>query len=226
MLLVFALGQDFFPSVDAGQMRLHVRGRAGLRVEETARLCDQVEAYLRTQIPKEELVTILDNIGLPNSGINLSYSNSGVIGTSDAEILVGLNQEHHHPTAGYIRKLRKELPRQFPGVEFFFQPADIVSQILNFGLPAPIDIQLIGADMTEQLRHRAANCEPHSRDSRHRRRPCAAAARSADAAPGYRAQSGDASGHERARRGAERAGFAERQLPDCAKFLAESRPTA
>ncbi|MFZ0312758.1 MAG: efflux RND transporter permease subunit [Candidatus Korobacteraceae bacterium] len=148
MGLVFFLGEDFFPSVDAGQMRLHVRGRAGLRVEETARLCDQVEAYLRQQIPKDELVTVLDNIGLPNSGINLSYSNSGVIGTSDAEILLGLNQEHHHPTADYIRKLRAGLPRQFPGVEFFFQPADIVSQILNFGLPAPIDIQLIGANVT------------------------------------------------------------------------------
>jgi len=147
LTLVFFLGEDFFPSVDAGQMRLHVRGRAGLRVEETARLCDEVEAYLRQQIPKDELVTILDNIGLPNSGINLSYSNSGVIGTSDAEILVGLNQEHHHPTADYIRKLREGLPRAFPGVEFFFQPADIVSQILNFGLPAPIDIQLIGPDM-------------------------------------------------------------------------------
>ncbi len=147
MTLVFFLGEDFFPSVDAGQMRLHVRGRAGLRVEETARLCDEVEDYLRQQIPKDELVTVLDNIGLPNSGINLSYSNSGVIGTSDAEILIALNQEHHHPTADYIRKLRAGLPRQFPGVEFFFQPADIVSQILNFGLPAPIDIQLIGPDV-------------------------------------------------------------------------------
>jgi len=147
LLLVFFLGEDFFPNVDAGQMRLHVRARAGLRVEETARLCDEIETYLRTQIPKDELVTILDNIGLPNSGINLSYSNSGVIGTSDAEILVGLNQEHHHPTAGYIRTLRQNLPRKFPGVEFFFQPADIVTQILNFGLPAPIDIQLIGPDM-------------------------------------------------------------------------------
>jgi multidrug efflux pump subunit AcrB len=147
LLLVFFLGEDFFPSVDAGQMRLHVRGRAGMRVEETARLCDEVEQYLRQQIPKDELVTILDNIGLPNSGINLSYSNSGVIGTSDAEILVGLNQERHRPTADYVRKLREGLPRQFPGVEFFFQPADIVTQILNFGLPAPIDIQLVGPDM-------------------------------------------------------------------------------
>ena len=147
MGLVFFLGEDFFPSVDAGLMRLHLRARAGLRVEETARLTDEVEKYLRQQIPKDELVTILDNIGLPNSGINLSYSNSGVIGTSDAEILVGLNAEHHHPTAGYVRKLREELPGRFPGVEFFFQPADIVTQILNFGLPAPIDIQVTGADM-------------------------------------------------------------------------------
>ena len=147
MVLVFFLGQDFFPTVDAGLMRLHVRARSGLRVEETARLCDQIEQYLRQQIPKDELNTILDNIGLPYSGINLSYSNSGVIGTSDAEILVGLNSEHHHPTENYIRKLRQELPGRFPGVEFFFQPADIVTQILNFGLPAPIDIQLTGPDM-------------------------------------------------------------------------------
>ncbi len=145
MGLVFFLGQDFFPNVDAGLMRLHVRARAGLRVEETARLCDEIEGYLRQQIPKDELNTILDNIGLPYSGINLSYANSGVIGTSDAEILVGLNQ-NHRPTADYIRRLREGLPRQFPGVEFYFQPADIVSQILNFGLPAPIDIQLTGYD--------------------------------------------------------------------------------
>jgi CzcA family heavy metal efflux pump len=144
---IFVLGEDFFPSVDAGLMRLHVRGRAGLRVEETARLVDEVEAYLRQVVPKDELVNILDNIGLPYSGINTSYSNSGVIGTSDAEILVGLNEEHHHPTADYVKRLRVELPRRFPGVEFFFQPADIVTQILNFGLPAPIDIQVVGADL-------------------------------------------------------------------------------
>ena len=147
--MVFYLGEDFFPSVDAGLMRLHVRARAGLRVEETARLCDEIEQYLRQQIPKNELITILDNIGLPYSGINLSYSNSGVVGTSDAEILVGLKAGHHDPTDAYIRKLREELPRQFPGVEFYFQPADIVTQILNFGLPAPIDIQLAGADMQQ-----------------------------------------------------------------------------
>jgi CzcA family heavy metal efflux pump len=145
--LVFELGQDFFPQVDAGLIRLHFRARPGLRVEETARLCDEVEQELRSKIPKAELQTMLDNIGVPYSGINLSYSSSGVIGTSDAEILIALNPEHHHPTAGYIRALRRELPVRFPGVEFFFQPADIVSQILNFGLPAPVDIQIMGADM-------------------------------------------------------------------------------
>jgi CzcA family heavy metal efflux pump len=143
----FFLGEDFFPSVDAGQMRLHVRARAGLRVEETARLCDEIEAYLKEQIPKEEFVNVLDNIGIPNSGLNLSYSNSGVIGTSDAEILIGLNTEKHRPTSEYVELFRRELPKRFPGVEFFFQPADIVTQILNFGLPAPIDIQVIGSDM-------------------------------------------------------------------------------
>jgi CzcA family heavy metal efflux pump len=145
--LVFFLGQDFFPQVDAGLIRLHLRARSGLRVEETARLCDEVEEVLREEIPKQELQTMLDNIGVPYSGLNLSYSSSGVIGTSDAEILISLNPEHHHPTARYVRRLRRELPARFPGVEFFFQPADIVSQILNFGLPAPVDIQIVGADL-------------------------------------------------------------------------------
>jgi CzcA family heavy metal efflux pump len=145
--LFFFLGQDFFPQVDAGLLRLHVRARPGLRVEETARLCDEIEAVLREEIPKGQLQTILDNIGLPNSGINQSYSSNGTIGTSDAEILIALDPEHHLPTAGLTRHLRELLPRRFPGTEFFFQPADIVTQILNFGLPAPIDVQIIGADM-------------------------------------------------------------------------------
>jgi len=143
---VFFLGEDFFPSVDAGLIRLHLRARAGLRVEETARLCALVEQFLHQDLRKGEIANMLDNIGLPNSSINLSYSNSGVIGTSDAEILVGLNA-NHRPTEEIVEQLRQQLPRQFPGVEFFFQPADIVTQILNFGLPAPIDIQVMGADM-------------------------------------------------------------------------------
>ncbi len=141
--LVFFLGRDFFPQVDAGEMRLHVRARPGLRIEETARLVDLVEQEIRREVPDRDLGAVLDNIGLPYSGINTSYSNSGTIGTSDAEILVNL-KEGHRPTEEYIHKLRHNLSRAFPGVEFFFQPADIVSQILNFGLPAPVDVQLIG----------------------------------------------------------------------------------
>jgi len=157
--LVFFLGQDFFPDVDAGTFRMHVRGRAGLRIEETARLCDQIENTLRQEIPKEELVTILDNIGLAYSSINNSYSTSGTIGTSDAEILVSLNQDKHRPTAEYVKHLREELPGLYPGVEFFFQPADIVSQILNFGLPSPIDIQIIGKNQAQnyELAQQLAN---------------------------------------------------------------------
>jgi CzcA family heavy metal efflux pump len=145
--LYLFLGQDFFPQVDAGLLRLHVRARPGLRVEETARLCDQIESSLRQEVPNGQLQTILDNIGLPNSGINQSYSSNGTIGTSDAEILIALDPEHHPPTAGLMRHLREVLPQRFPGVEFFFQPADIVTQILNFGLPAPIDVQVVGTDM-------------------------------------------------------------------------------
>jgi CzcA family heavy metal efflux pump len=145
--LFMFLGQDFFPQVDAGLLRLHVRARPGLRVEETARLCDEIEAALRQEIPQGQLQTVLDNIGLPNSGINQSYSSNGTIGTSDVEILIALDPEHHPPTAGLMRHLREVLPQRFPGVEFFFQPADIVTQILNFGLPAPIDVQIVGTDM-------------------------------------------------------------------------------
>ena len=146
MFLVPFLGSDLFPTVDSGQLRLHLRAPIGTRVEETAALCDRVEAAIRKTIPPEELTGILDNIGLPYSGINLSYSTSGVIGTSDAEILISLKPDHH-PSAGYVRELRQSLPGEFPGTDFFFQPADIVSQILNFGLPSPIDIQLVGPDL-------------------------------------------------------------------------------
>jgi CzcA family heavy metal efflux pump len=161
--LALFLGEDFFPQVDAGLLRLHVRARAGLRVEETARLCDQIEAFLREQIPPGQLQTILDNIGLPNSGINQSYSSNGTIGTSDAEILIGLNPEHHPPTAELMRHLREVLPQQFPSTEFFFQPADIVTQILNFGLPAPIDVQVVGTNMLQnyEIAQRIANRMRH-----------------------------------------------------------------
>ena len=144
--LIGVLGRDFFPKVDAGQIRLHFRARTGLRIEETARLADQVDSVIRETIPPKELQTILDNLGVPYSGINLSYSNSGTFGTSDAEILVQLKEERGQPTSAYINELRQRLPQTFPGVQFFFQPADIVTQILNFGTPAPIDLAVTGSD--------------------------------------------------------------------------------
>jgi multidrug efflux pump subunit AcrB len=155
------LGRDFFPSVDAGQIRLHIRAPTGTRIEETARLADQVEAEIRKLIPPDQLETILDNLGVPNSGINLSYSNAGTIGTLDGEILLSL-RDGHRPTDEFISLLRAELPKRFPGIEFFFQPADIVTQILNFGLPAAIDVQFTGnniaanaalaAELTKKIR--------------------------------------------------------------------------
>ena len=148
MLLVSQLGQDFFPNVDAGQFRLHVRARTGTRIEESARLVDRIEQFIRKEIPGEELGGILDNIGIPNSGISLSYSNNGLIGTGDADILVSL-RHGHRPTDGYVRRLRTKLNTQFPGTTFYFLPADIVSQTLNFGLPAPFDIQINGRDLAE-----------------------------------------------------------------------------
>jgi multidrug efflux pump subunit AcrB len=137
------LGQNFFPSVDGGQIKLHVRAQTGTRIEETARLCDQVEGAVKGVIPTGELDNIVDNIGLPISGINMAYGNSGTIGPEDADILISLKADHH-PTDGYVEKLREELPRKFPGVKFAFLPADIITQILNFGLPAPIDLQIVG----------------------------------------------------------------------------------
>jgi len=145
-LLTPWLGRDFFPAVDSGQFKLHLRARTGTRIEETARISGLVSESIREEIPPDEIASVIDNIGLPYSGINLSYSNSAPIGPADDDILVSL-AEHHHPTADYIHDLRLKLPREFPGVTFSFLPADIVSQILNFGLPAPIDVQVVGFDL-------------------------------------------------------------------------------
>jgi multidrug efflux pump subunit AcrB len=142
-VLVPFLGRNFFPSVDAGQILIHVRSQAGTRIEETARLCDEVEQKIRQMIPSDQLASVVTNIGLPISGINVAYSNTGTIGPSDADILVSLH-ENHAPTAAYVKQLRTLLPQTFPGTTFAFLPADIVAQILNFGLPAPIDLQVIG----------------------------------------------------------------------------------
>jgi multidrug efflux pump subunit AcrB len=156
------LGQNFFPSSDTGSFILHLRAPSGTRIEETAKLCDLIEQNIRKTVPPAEVDNILDNIGLPYSTLNLQHSTSGLVGAGDADILVSL-KEDHRPTADYIAALRKDLPRDFPGVIFYFLPSDIVTQILNFGLPAPIDIQFETADlagtrkiadtMLEQLHH-------------------------------------------------------------------------
>ena len=154
-LLAPWLGQDFFPSTDSGRFNLHFRTKTATRIEETARTGDLVEAAIRRLIPQGEITSIIDNIGLPYSSINTTYSISGPIGTMDADILVSL-REGHRPTADYVRELREQLPREFPGVSFYFIPADIISQILNFGLPAPIDVQ-VGGPNAEASREFATN---------------------------------------------------------------------
>jgi multidrug efflux pump subunit AcrB len=145
-MLVPFLGQDFFPTSDTGEIRLHLRAKTGTRIEEAARITDNVETRIRSLIPMNELGGILDNIGLPVSGINLTYDSASPIGNADADVLVTLNAKHR-PTAQYVEKLRTALNTDFPGVSFGFLPADIISQILNFGLPSPIDIQIVGGDV-------------------------------------------------------------------------------
>jgi multidrug efflux pump subunit AcrB len=149
-LLSFALapylGQDFFPSVDGGQIKMHVRAQTGTRIEETTKLADRIGEAIHKIIPADELDGIVDNIGLSVSGINMAYNNSGTIGVEDADILISL-KPNHAPTADYVKTMREQLPRQFPGTSFAFLPADIVSQILNFGVPAPIDLQVVGGDL-------------------------------------------------------------------------------
>jgi multidrug efflux pump subunit AcrB len=154
-LLVPFLGQDFFPSVDAGSFRLHVRAHTGTRIEETAALVDHVEDAIRSEIPAKELQGIIDNIGIPISGINLSYNDSGVAGAADGDIMVSLNP-NHRPTADYVRNLRLALNRDYPGVTFYFLPADIVSETINFGLPAPYDIQVVGRNLAGNQKVAAA----------------------------------------------------------------------
>ncbi|RQS36370.1 AcrB/AcrD/AcrF family protein [Burkholderia sp. Bp8992] len=148
--LVFVLGRDFFPNADSGNIRLHMRAPTGYRIEETARLADRVERVIRETVPPDELGAIVDNLGLPVSGINLSYSNAGTIGTLDGELLIAL-KPGHRATRHYVQTLRTLLPQRFPGVEFFFQPSDIVTQILNFGQPAAIDVQVLGNDLASNM---------------------------------------------------------------------------
>ena len=145
LLLFPALGRDFFPQVDAGQMRLHVRAPPGTRLERTQEYFAQVEGAIRSIVGRDQIATVLDNIGMPYSGINMALSDTATVGPMDGEILISLRKKHH-PTAGFVAQLRQELPRRFPDLQFFFQPADIVDQVLNFGQPAPIDIRVSGLD--------------------------------------------------------------------------------
>ncbi|MDQ6759701.1 MAG: efflux RND transporter permease subunit, partial [Acidobacteriota bacterium] len=151
-LLIFLVGEDFFPYVDSGQMRLHVRTMQGTRIEEAENIFGQVEAEIRRQIPAAEMDTILDNIGLPNGGINLAFSDTATIGSGDGEILISLKEGKHGPTQDYMRKLRVALHDRFPDLTIFFQPANITNQILNFGLPAPIDVQVVGRNAAANYR--------------------------------------------------------------------------
>jgi multidrug efflux pump subunit AcrB len=146
------LGENFFPSVDSGEIKLHVRAQPGTRIEETARLCDQIEGTIRRIIPPSQIDSIIDNIGLPISGINISYSNSAPIGAEDADVLIKLKGSHA-PTDDYVKLLRERLPRMYPEATYAFLPADIVSQILNFGMPAPIDVQVVGFKRDENARY-------------------------------------------------------------------------
>jgi multidrug efflux pump subunit AcrB len=148
LVLVPFTGRDFFPSVDTGEIRLHLRAPTGTRIEETARITDEVEAKIRSVIPRNEQAAVLDNIGVPVSGINLTYDSSDPVGPEDADVLITLTPDHK-PTAHYVAQLRNALSAAFPSVTFAFLPADIVSQILNFGLPAPIDVQIVGNKLEE-----------------------------------------------------------------------------
>ena len=145
MLLVPFLGEDFFPNVDSGQITLHARTPAGTRVEDTTQIVAQIEREVRRVIPKPELATIIDNVGLNQSPTNMIYNNTGTVGLQDSDIFITLN-ENHRPTADYVRTMREKLPRLFPQITFSYPPPDITSQILNFGAPAPLDVQVTGTE--------------------------------------------------------------------------------
>src|SRR5262249_38131000 len=145
------IGRDFFPAVDAGQFRLHVRAPAGTRIEETERIFGQVEDVIRSVVPEKERALILDNMGLTQSFTVMAYIDNGTVSEADGEILVALKPEHE-PTAHYVELLRKELNQKFPNCSIYFEPADITSQILNFGLPAPIDVQVVGVNRADNLK--------------------------------------------------------------------------
>ena len=193
------LGRDFFPSVDGGRILMHVRAHIGTRVEESARQFAEIEKVVRQTIPPDELETLVDNIGFPVSGINMTYNNTGTIGSQDGEIQIGLS-EGHRPTAQYVRTLREELPARFPGMTFSFLPADIISQILNFGAPAPIEVQIRGPNLDAEFRLRARFTAAAAACSGSGRRAHPAVAERAGLQRRCRSHAGAICRHHRARR--------------------------
>ena len=212
-------GQDFFPSVDGGQIKMHVRAQTGTRIEETTKLADRIGEAIHKIIPADELDGIVDNIGLSVSGINMAYNNSGTIGVEDADILISL-KPNHAPTADYVKTMREQLPRQFPGTSFAFLPADMVSQILNFGVPAPIDLQVVGNDRAgeQEICQRAVGAD--QADPRHRRCADPAGLPAADLERQCRPFAGGSGRSQREGCGDGDADHARRQLADFSDLLA------
>ena len=221
VLLGFALGSfalyphiglDFFPSVDAGQFRMHVRAPTGTRVEETERIFGQVEDVIREIVPEHDREMILDNMGLTQSFTIMAYVDNGTVSDADGEILVSLKPDHR-PTADYVARLRRELPRRFPECTFYFEPADITSQILNFGLPAPIDVQVVGVDRVGQSGHRPKAAPRDRTDTRCRRRAPPSNDGQSESASGRRSDHGLAGWTHAAGRDRQRAGVAQFDQP-------------
>ena len=216
------LGRNFFPPIESTQIALHVRAPTGMRIEETAVEVDRIEAAIRSIIPPESLRTIVDNIGLSISGINMAYSNTGTIGASDADILITLKDGREAEAPDYVKAMRETLPRQFPGTTFAFLPADIVTQILNFGLPAPIDVQIIGPKIEANRAYADKILERIARVPGRRRRAHPAGLQRADVRRRRRSHPGRARRRQRARRRPEPPGHPGRQHPDRADVLAQS----
>ena len=219
--LGWLVGEDFFPAVDSGQMRLHARGPAGTRIEETEVRFADLEREIRAVIPPDEIEMMIDNIGIPNSWPAIAQGDIPTISSADGEILISLNKEKHGPTRDYEVLLRKRLREQFPDMTFFFQPANITSQILNFGLPAPIDLQVVGRERRRQLRiaqKLAAKDRAHSRGGR---RACPPGGRPAVIRLDVDRAKAVADGPDAARRHQQHADLAQRQRHGGAEFLDE-----
>ena len=215
------IGEDFFPAVDAGQMRLHARGPAGMRIEQTELRFAALEREIRSVIPADQIDMLIDNIGIPNSWPAIAQGDIPTISSADGEILISLNKENHAPTKDYEVLLRKRLRQRFPDMTFFFQPADITSQIVNFGLPAPIDLQVVGSNATANLQNRPEAREEDLVDPRRRRRSCPSGGGAAGDQAERGPRQGVAVGTDAARRHQQHVDLAQRQRHRRAEFLDE-----